>query len=152
MTKNGQYTLILTVEGKPFVLRAWPCDISTAGCSGAILDTSSRDYVAYQEAVNAKIRSELLQAGSLALGAGGAGIPRVISTVSGRALDMGSLYSSFSRNQEWQGLSNYAVEKAFQSFLVVNEVPDQLAAQITNYMSGIGVFSTLTDMYDGPSK
>ena len=82
------------------MLRAWPCDISTAGCSGAVLDTSSRDYVAFQEAVNAKLLSDISKTGGVAATVIPAG---TVATAVAISSEIAGLYANFMKDRTVRG-------------------------------------------------
>ena len=148
LDKNGQYTLSLTVEGKPFVLRAWPCDISTAGCSGAVLDTSSRDYVAFQEAVNAKLLSDISKTGGVAATVIPAG---TVATAVAMSSEIAGLYANFMEGEVTRGFSEARTQDAFIWYLERHGIPSGIANQVANGINIIGGFESFVNLYQGPS-
>ncbi len=119
------------------MLRAWPCDISTAGCSGAILDTSSRDYVAFQEAVNAKLLSDLSKTGGVAATLIPAGaIAHTINATS----EIAGLYANFMKDRTVRGGVETGTQQAFIWYLEKHGIPSGFATQFANGINVLGGF------------
>ncbi|MEB0171151.1 hemagglutinin repeat-containing protein [Undibacterium sp. CCC1.1] len=79
LDEKGRYSQRITVDGKPFEPKYFPCPVASAGCSGQNLDMADAQTAAYVKALDKKVLNDIGTASTLVTIANPVGVAGVVA-------------------------------------------------------------------------
>ncbi|WP_323493575.1 hypothetical protein [Undibacterium sp. 5I2] len=92
LDEKGRYSQRITVDGKPFEPKYFPCPVASAGCSGQNLDMADAQTAAYVKALDKKVLNDIGTASTLVTIANPTGILGAIASFIGPTAGLTSGY------------------------------------------------------------